>query len=504
MKPFSKFQPLKIIFALTFYLLVLLLFSSYRQVFATSVPDSAVTFYSNPNTASIITADSVITTSGHHSSPPPTLRLKALNPGYLIDNQANIGEFIELVNLSAHSSISLAGFSLRYTNSSGKSSNIFMFPDGSQLVGETLLLKYASSPDAGAANLTYTKTLAQEAGPLELVYLDTVVDSVCWRGKTCLPSFSRRHPTSLVRSLPSLEFNHQTDYHPVYHPGAYLSPPPSPDTEEAPLPVCQGLIFNELFSYYESNQSEQFVELHNISDENLKLQGCSIRYRKQVLPLFGEVAAGDFFLVSLQKFPITKNPSSTGRLELFDANSDLLDTLIYPHGQKKSAAYARFGHHPSGQSKWLITFQPTPGAQNIFQEFRSCPAGKIINPETGNCIKSATLSQLSSDCPPSFYRNPATGRCKKLVATTDSSCPPGYERHPETKRCRKIKQNTGAPYPVSLELSETRDSFLAFGAVVLILLGGVFYTVFQFRHELQKFFRKIIQYIKKSTPSDSS
>lgn len=426
------------------------------------------------------------------------LKIKALNPGYTIDGIQNVGEFIELVNVSDQSPLLLTGFTLRYTNSSGKISNIVEFPEGSQMTGETLLLRLSHTPDADSSDYQYSKTLAMEAGPLELLYLDEVVDSVCWKGQDCLAKFSKDSPTSIVQDFEAEEFTHVEDYSPEYNPDApsYLAPP-EPDesdelepTDDPPMPQCRGLIFNEILSYYDADKTEQFIEFFNPTDEIIPLNGCNLRYKKKLYPLSGVVEPEEYYLRDTTDFTLTKNPNSSNLLELIDVTEEVIDSLEYPHGQKKGASYAFFGYE-NGRPQWFITYSPTPGAENYLQVFRSCPAGKVLNEATGNCVKASTLKTTSLECPAGKYRNPATGRCKKIEDDTPTPCKEGYERNPETGRCRKIKDNSAVNYALVPETGGERVNFAAYLAVGIVALVAFVYIIFQFRHEIIQFFVKI-------------
>lgn len=426
------------------------------------------------------------------------IKIKAFNPGYTIDKVANVGEFIELVKVSDEPSVSLTGFSLRYANSSGNRSNIFEFPEGSKMTGEKILLRLASSPDSAKAELTYTKTLALEAGPLELVYRDRVVDSVCWKGKECLRKFTADDPTSIVQDLAKGEYSHESDYIPTFEEDreSYSPPPEDEDggTDSTAEPQCRGLIFNELLSYYENEKSEQFIELFNPTDEAIRLDGCQIQYKKKTYPIGGMMDAGSFYVYTPTEFSLTKNPTAVNVLELVDVNGAVVDTVEYPHGQKKGTAYALFGYDADGAPQWRTTYRPTPGAENTEQQYRSCPEGKILNEATGNCVKAATLKTGLAECPDGKYRNPLTGRCKKIEEDTTKECKEGYERNPETGRCRKIKDNSGAEYALVPETGGEKTVFVATMAIVGVglLAGG--YVIFQFRHEIVRFFhRKILK-----------
>ena len=131
----------------------------------------------------------------------PEIFIKAINPGYTIDGKNNVGEMIEIARKDdSDELISLAGLTVSYTTSGGKETILVEFPENSFLAGESILLRLASSPDSGLANLNYSKTLALKGGPLELKWRDELIDSVCWSGGTeCYSEFKSSNPTVLVK-----------------------------------------------------------------------------------------------------------------------------------------------------------------------------------------------------------------------------------------------------------------------------------------------------------------
>jgi hypothetical protein len=143
-----------------------------------------------------------------------------------------------------------------------------------------------------------------------------------------------------------------------------------------------------------------------------------------------------------------------------------------------------------GEEVWLVTYVLTPGEANVYQEFRTCPEGKVVNISTGNCVKIPTAAVLAA-CKPDQYRNPLTGRCKKRdTGTALAACADGYERNPETKRCRKIRTNNGAAYaPTPTEFTDNKV-FVATGALIATGVLGVLYVGFQFRREIWGWVRK--------------
>jgi len=437
------------------------------------------------------------------------LIIKAVNPGYTLNSTRDVGELIELQKLTDNPRFSLAGYGLRYTNSSGNNALLLDFSEGSFMTGETLLMRLARSPDSDRADATYMTTIAMSAGQLELLHHDTVVDRICWgSGEDCAASFKSTQPTTLLRDLTTGDFAHVADYEPNFdplHPSLELPPAPdhpsggdTPDSTTEATAHCYDLEFSEILSYYANNKSEQFVELYNPSDKTVILNQCALRYKKKTYYLTGEIAADGYYAyypTQQSAGPnLTKNPNSSNTLELVDANGTIVDSLVYNHGQKKSTSYARF--YTNGGEVWDLTYAPTPGSANTYQEFRTCPSGKTINPDTGNCVNITGSSSKATSCPEGKYLNPLTGRCKKIAdnSGTPKPCAEGYERNPETKRCRKIKSdNNGADYALVPNTYSDKSTFIAAGAVILVVSLGLVYIILQFRREIARTTRKVIQ-----------
>lgn len=440
------------------------------------------------------------------------LIIKAINPGYTIDGIRDVGEFVELQN-NTDASLSLAGYSLRYTNSSGKQTTLVDFSEGSSMVGEFLLLRLARTSNGADAEMVYTTTLAMSNANLELLYNGQVIDRVCWSKEDgCSAVFDSKAPSTLVRDDVSGEFIHwftsyELHYDPL-HPTLQLPLEPDdidnpelPNTpEETPTAHCHGLEFTEVLSYYSEIQTEQFIELYNVTDQPINLSGCTLSYKKKLYALNGNISPDGYFVIYphqfTPQFSITKNPNSTNSIELLDIDGSTVDILIYSHGQKKATSYAKF-IEADGSESWSLTYAPTPGSINVYQEFRTCPTGKVINPATGNCITvTLTSNNTSTECPAGKYRNPLTGRCKKLESSTTEPkpCAEGYERNPETNRCRKIKaENDGAGYALIPATNSSTSTFAAFGLVILLVMLGVVYIILQFRHEIARTTRKTRQ-----------
>ena len=420
----------------------------------------------------------------------PELYIKAINPGYTIDGKSNVGEMIELARKDSDSRISLAGVAIRYTNSSGNTSILLDFPEHSYLAGESMLLRLASSPGSELANLTYAKTLAMKGG-LALVKDDIVLDEVCWNGKDpCYKEFISSRPTSLVRDTSANTFEHLTEYEPKYVPESY-EVEIKDDEQQADVAKsqCRGIQFSELLSFYETNKEEQFIELYNAGSEQVLLDGCQIKYKNKHYPLSGIIKPDEYFAYYPRDFNLTKNPISSNTVELIDTNGETISSLIYPNGQRRGTSYAWIGYNENGNAIWKVTYAPTPGAANNYQEFKTCEDGKVINETTGNCVKVTTVTEKA--CPAGQYLNPLTGRCRKVVTTTEKTCKEGYYLNPETGRCRKIVENTSANYSIKPEQFEEHSSFIALYSVIIVVLLAIGYLIYEFRHEIVKLWRRV-------------
>ncbi len=448
------------------------------------------------------------------------LIIRAVNPGYKNDeNVSNAGEFIELLNLTGDS-LELAGYAINYLGvSSTTPKTIFTFPDGSYMTGKRLLLRFEHKIEHLPADLHYgfgSSGLAQSGGTVNLTFEDVIVNSICWAPDgddiTCAKKGKTDTQTVVRRLNGTIDLVLHDDYKlPDIDSGAptlFLPEIPSDDddpSEAEPLPPqCRGLEFSELFTYYDQDKSEQFIELFNPTSDDILLDGCKISYKNKTYPLKGTIRSGDYLAYHQSgQFAFTKNPKNPLAIALIDTDDVVLDEFTYSNGQKKSTSFAKiFG--TDGQETWQITYAITPNAENVYQKFRNCEAGKIINEATGNCVKVTSVataveklktSSALAPCPAGKYRNPLTGRCKQIeTASTLKECAEGYERNPETNRCRKIKSTTsnssGADFAITPTPKSDKTVFVGLGIVSLIIVLGLIYIILQFRREIVRAARK--------------
>ena len=421
----------------------------------------------------------------------PELYIRAVNPGYKIDGINNVGELIEIARKNSDTPLSLAGIAVGYTNSSGNYSTLLEFPENSIMTGENILLRLASSPNSELAAVNYKKTLAYKGG-IDLKKGDEVLDAVCWTSKNdCYPEFKSVSPTTLVRNLETNEFEHIYEYEASYKADSYYVEQIKEEEGYGMVPnQCKGLIFSELLSYYESSKSEQFIEIYNPTAEQILLNGCAVRYKNKNHIIDNGVLAPEKYYVYYPKdFSLTKNPKNGNLLELIDVNGQTIDSLTYPNGQRKGLSYALIGYDKNGEEIWRTTYASTPGEANIFQEYKTCEAGKVINEATGNCVKVANVK--TKTCKEGYYLNPLTGRCRKVETKKEKICKEGYYLNLATGRCRKIKENKGADYSLEPETYEESSSFVALYAVLGVVGVGLLYLIYEFRGDLLRLWRRV-------------
>ena len=425
----------------------------------------------------------------------PVLFFKAINPGYKVGDDQNVGEMIEICRENSDTLFSLAGATVGYTNSSGNDSVLLDFPENSWLAGECILLRLASSPGGELAAMNYTKTLALKAG-LYLILDDEIVDEVCWNGKDgCYKAFDSANPTTLVRNIEDGEFEYLASYEPNYVEGSYYEEAASDDSNGCEIEdesiciddetnvndggngsggddlnnedenvrddetshgdnsddkgdsasgtnpggfsegesLCKNIRFSEILTYYVENQGEQFIELFNGGDDVAKLDNCKLKYKDKIYTLVGEVFGGSYYIYKSTELKLTKNPVKENILELIGADGEIVDSLKYYNGQKKGTSLALIRN--DDEEEWAITYNSTPGEANLYQRFRSCEAGKTINELTGNCVNEVV--EVVKICPEGYYLNEATGRCKKEIVEIEKICKDGYYLNESTGRCKK-------------------------------------------------------------------
>jgi hypothetical protein len=298
--------------------------------------------------------------------------------------------------------------------------------------------------------------------------------------------------------------------------------PPIVDPPELGPQYCDRLLLSEI------STNEQWIELYNssnltITTDNLVDCFLSVQYGDKLPPNFdrykldleqflgaGVIAPYGYYVVDVSIADGLSLPKSVKdrMVIIFDAEEDY-DEVKYSN-QKANVSLAYFANG------WKITYAPTPGSENIYQQWQTCDTGKQINEKTGNCVK---IPEPPAECADGQYRNPATGRCKKIdggntlvdcaegqfrnpltnrckkIASDDelAPCAEGWERNPETNRCRKIVNKGDAEYGIDPTAgSAMSDMWAWMGGGGLALAGGL--VTWQFRPEISRIGRRITEF----------
>lgn len=401
-----------------------------------------------------------------------------------------------------------------------------------------------------------TNSIAKSGGAIVVTVIKDTTEAksvACWGNKTNCQSKLKLYGTNLSAGfdLPirDLFFNTRLftkqnvdedfqiktfvyDYLPGH--GGFISNNPIDDDLELPIyeddsqnpaqliSPCSFIKINEI-SFAELHK---FIELINESPETIDASNCAIKrgatktYLERAIYLKAIFKPGEIKSFDIANTAMTKSNTSVAlaiydglnkqMVKTKDENGDEITYQVQYTKVKENASYAWFDNEE--RSGWFQTFVPTPNAENEYQQFQNCPDGKMINPDTGNCVN---IPKPVAECPAGQYRNPETGRCKKLpqeavyvpcqdgyyrnpetgrcrkiqTETTLKECQEGWERNPETGRCRKKTDNSSAGFAVQNTGSTSESNMLIGFASGGVVVTGTLITA-SYRQDFMNFIRK--------------
>ena len=231
--------------------------------------------------------------------------------------------------------------------------------------------------------------------------------------------------------------------------------------DDAMTGTCEKLKLNEIGSYMEPE--EQFVEVVNSGNEPLNLSNCYIAKSKAKNAVHAqlddyEIEPGGLYVFNVSQTDLEYIAKTSGILYLIDSDDETVVNYKRYSGAKDGTSTAI-----DENGEWQLTYQPTPGEDNIIEAYPPCPDGQyrdenthrcrnLPDDESGDNDQDDTDSNSTNDqtdenglkpCKEGYYRNPETNRCKKIPTDDDDEselkpCPDGYYRNPETNRCKKI------------------------------------------------------------------
>lgn len=313
-------------------------------------------------------------------------------------------------------------------------------------------------------------------------------------------------------------------------------------TELPPVNECQDVVLSEIGA----NLNEQFIEIHNTSDETVDVSGCQLMTNRAATTYVFDnlnLQPDEYRAFSPDDMGLKLTKATTGVVYLLSSDGMLeVDKAEYKNlvaGTSWSLV----------DDAWVQTYAVTSGASNHYEKYPACDEGYVRNDETGRCNKiiittivpcndnqyrseetgrcrnvvvastltpckdgqyrseetnrcrsiALAVSSTLKPCADDQFRNPATGRCKKIASSDDvilADCGEGRERNPDTNRCRNVaaKSVPNAAFKVE-PVAQSATAFIgwwALGGVGLVALG---YGVWEWRQEMLTGIRKIGSFI---------
>ena len=215
--------------------------------------------------------------------------------------------------------------------------------------------------------------------------------------------------------------------------------------EPEPVNECTDLRITEIGANL--SDGEQFIEIHNPTDEVIELWGCTLQTnRNDNTYVFSDddiLEPDEYHAVLVSDTDLTLTKTTSGTVYILSSDHTIEVDEQYYEDLRADTSWAWFG-----EDDWRRTYDPTPGKPNSWQEFLPCPEGQERNPDTGRCRNVAAASTELPDCGPGRERNPETNRCRNIDTGPElKPCGPGRERNPETNRCRNIASTTSSLQP---------------------------------------------------------
>lgn len=222
-------------------------------------------------------------------------------------------------------------------------------------------------------------------------------------------------------------------------------PTVDPPAEEPPTdePSACAVVLSEILpNPAGADTGQEFIELHNPTNQPVNLAGCSLRLNEGtpfILPN-EQLAPGGYRVLYDAETGITLPNSAGGTVWLLSEMTE--QAVTYPANLGDNQAWALF-------EEWSMTLKPTPGILNELLTslpdreegmLTLCPEGQERNPVTNRCRVLAVTTQ--QPCKVGQERNPETNRCRNVAsaAAAPTTCKAGQERNPETNRCRNIAE----------------------------------------------------------------
>jgi len=294
-------------------------------------------------------------------------------------------------------------------------------------------------------------------------------------------------------------------------------PPPEPDPAGCPKVIISEILPNPSGI----DKGQEFIELHNPTDQPINVKGCSLRlggagkpyilpnhtleageyrafYETQTAIVLPNKIAQTVWLIDQeyeQGIRYGDNLNEGQSWSLFEGWGVGLPTPNEPNQQPSidagKGAVANSEACPEGKER-------NPGTNRCRippsdEPLAPCPTDQTRNPATGRCRMITTAKQSTlTPCKPGQERNSVTNRCRTVASTATETlqpCAAGQERNPETNRCRKIPTVVSTPHIEDKQSPPVTDPKWWF--IGLIIAGLLGYGIYEWRHEIRKAWQKL-------------
>jgi len=438
-------------------------------------------------------------------------------PTNCAENEYDAGklEFVEIYNPNnLPIDLSSLGLKLEFITESGSTTRLFANLTGQIKENGYFLISYKCYLQ-DKANMFFNGTFTKDIFPKTsggYLRLKTgggeVLDQVSW-GKAA-PSANWWHEPKIIGHDISINrnFSDGTFSAPIspttpgeaFQPDPVVEDPPQNEDPNPELPAqnCQHLAITEILPNPEGiDTDKEFIEIFNPTNQELSLLGCTLKVGTKQFALPDELLLPGHYkaFYSLQTKLSLANSSPT---TIWLISNESEQGVEYPADLESDTAWALF------EDSWQKTQQLTPSSENVLvtaeKKVQStsttsstvCEAAKELNPATNRC-RTIQAPLALAPCKPGQERNIETNRCRsiELAGAEPKPCEEGQERNPETNRCRKIlPASTNLPQITEMESPQKQNPF-GYWAIGLLVAGGLGYAIFEWRHNIFRFFEKL-------------
>ena len=169
--------------------------------------------------------------------------------------------------------------------------------------------------------------------------------------------------------------------------------PPQDDPPPPPINFWDFIKINEFLPNPEGSDDGEWIELYNSGNSPIDLMGFKLQDNSARIYTLGEhvLSGGEYLVLDKNTTGISLNNTGGDSVNLYNPNSELLESVIYQDTAQEDKSFARQG------DAWQWTIEPTPGSVNIFVANQP-PVARISLESDSNkagdeIILSAELSQ---------------------------------------------------------------------------------------------------------------